>query len=184
MSVFVDEHADSVIVQLPQDITKVLDIIKLASRVCGTPLLEAFRRAKSIATAREQASMLMISQVMSAFFLTGACLSFVLIFIKPLMKYSRWIAFGVAFLGFINVALVLIATVVATVMFVIMQNVFRNADQVNIEPKLGNVMFAMIWTASAFALFSWAIDLALMCCCASRRDVRSGRKRGSRKAYT
>ena len=140
-------------VQLPQDITRVLKIIRIASHV------------------------------MSGFFLAGACLSFVLAFLKPLMVTSRWTAFAISLLSFLNAALIFIASTVATVMFVIMRNVFDNADQVNINAKLGNTMLAMIWIATAFAVFSWLIDLSLCCCCASRRDVKKGKKRGSKEAY-
>lgn len=120
---------------------------------------------------------------MSAFFLTGACLSFALLFIKPLMVHSRWIALGMGILGFINAALVVIASVVATVLFVIMRNVLNDAQQVNIEAHIGNTMFAMIWIAAAFALLAWIIDLALMCCCTSRRKVRKQMRRDNKNAY-
>ena len=120
---------------------------------------------------------------MFGFFLAGACLSFALLFIKPLMVFSRWSALLIGLLGFINAAMLVIASAIATVLFVIMRKVFDDAQQVNIDAHLGNVMFGMIWTATAFALMSWLIDLCLMCCCASRRDVRKGKKRGSEKAY-
>lgn len=120
---------------------------------------------------------------MFGFFLTGACLSFILIFVKPFMVSSRWAAFVIGIFGFINAALVVIASVIATVLFVIMRNVFEGATQVNIKASIGTTMFALMWVAAAFALFAWLIDLCLMCCCASRRDVRKGKKRGSKKAY-
>ena len=120
---------------------------------------------------------------MSAFFLIGACLSFILILLKPMMVFSRWTAFSIGLLSFVNAAFLVIASVVATVLFVIMRDVFNDAEQVNINAQIGSAMFAMIWTATVFALLAWIIDLALMCCCASRRDVRSGKKGGSKNAY-
>lgn len=140
-------------VQLPTELTHILDLIKLVSRI------------------------------MFAFFLTGACLSFILIFIKPLMVRSRWAAFIIGIFGFINAALIVIASVIATVLFIIMRNVIQKQNKVDIEASIGTTMFALMWVASAFALFAWIIDLCLMCCCASRRDVRKGKKRGSRRAY-
>ena len=120
---------------------------------------------------------------MFTFFLASACLSFVLLFTKPLMTYSRWAALVIGLLSFVNAALVLIASAIGTALFVIISQVVNNASQVNIKASLGRVMFATMWCAAAFALFSWIIDLCLMCCCASIRDVRQGRKRGSKKAY-
>ena len=55
--------------------------------------------------------------------------------------------------------------------------------ELNISAEIGNYLFGFMWTASAFAIFAWLVQTGLCCCCASRRDVRTGRKRGSEKAY-
>ena len=44
-------------------------------------------------------------------------------------------------------------------------------------------MFAFMWTAAAGAIVGWLVQMGLCCCCASRRDVRKGRKVGRRSAY-
>lgn len=120
---------------------------------------------------------------MFGFFLTGTVLSFVLAFFKPLMVTSRWAAFGIGVIGFVNAALVVVGAIIATVMFVIMANVFEDSSEVSIGADIGITMFVLMWIAAAFALAAFIIDLCLMCCCASRRDVRKGKKRGSKKAY-
>ena len=45
-------------------------------------------------------------------------------------------------------------------------------------------MFAFMWVAAAFNLFGFLIHLGLTCCCASKRDVRTGRREGNTAAYT
>jgi len=40
-----------------------------------------------------------------------------------------------------------------------------------------------MWIASGSSIIGWVIHLCLSCCCASRRDVVTGKKRGSKYAY-
>lgn len=88
------------------------------------------------------------------------------------------------FFTFLNALFTIAASVIGTVMFVIMRNVFRNnTDTINIVATVGTTMFALMWVASAFSLFAFLIELFQTCCCASQRDVRKGKKRGSKKAY-
>lgn len=86
-------------------------------------------------------------------------------------------------LNFLNAVFITVASVVATAMFVLMQTKLQGQNSVQIEAHIGNTMFALMWIASAFAIFAFVVQLSLLCCCASRRDVRRGKKRGSRKAY-
>lgn len=141
-------------INLPADINDILDLIKFASHV------------------------------MFGLFLTSACLSFVLMFAMPLSIFSRWWTFPIAILTFLNALFCVAGSVIATVMFVIFRNVISSVDELNISAEIGNYLFGFMWTASAFALFAWLFQTGLCCCCASRRDVRTGRKRGSEKAYS
>lgn len=83
----------------------------------------------------------------------------------------------------VNALFITAASIVATVMFIIMRNVFTGTTAVNIGAEVGITMFALMWVASACALVAFIIQLSLTCCCASRRDVRKGKKKGSKKAY-
>jgi len=123
------------------------------------------------------------SQVMFGLFLTGACLSTVLIFLTPLSVYSRWAAFPIAIFTFLTALFTTAASIIATVMFVIFRNVIGSVAEINIGASIGNKMFAFMWVASAFSILAWLIQTGLCCCCASRRDVKTGRKRGNEKAY-
>lgn len=76
-----------------------------------------------------------------------------------------------------------VAAVIATVMFIIMQRAITQVEQLNIGASIGIEMFAFMWIAAGAAVLAWLIQLSLCCCCASRRDVKTGRKRGSMKAW-
>jgi len=141
------------VVNLPADINKILDLIKIAS------------------------------QTMFGLFLTSAVLSTILIPLAPLSLFSRWAALAVATLVFFNALFVTAASIIATVMFVIFRNVISSVQELNLSAEIGGYMFGFMWTATAFAIFAWLIQTGLCCCCASRRDVKTGRKRGSEKAY-
>jgi hypothetical protein len=120
---------------------------------------------------------------MFGLFLTGTCLSFVLIFLMPLSVFTRWLALPVAILAFLNALIVTVASIIATVMFIIFRNTISGVAELNIGAEIGTTIFVFMWIASAFTIFAWLVQMGLCCCCASRRDVKTGRKRGSEKAY-
>ena len=113
---------------------------------------------------------------MFGLFLAGACLSFVLMFFLPLSVRSRWVAFLFSILTFLNALCITAAAIIATAMFLIMKNVFSENQDVNIGAQIGTTMFACMWVASAFAIIAWLVQMGQCCCCASRRDIRTGRK--------
>ena len=88
-----------------------------------------------------------------------------------------------AILAFLNALFVTAASIIATAMFIIFRNVISSVREINIGANVGVTMFAFMWVASAFAIFAWLVQTGLCCCCASRRDVKTGRKRGNEKAY-
>ena len=120
---------------------------------------------------------------MFGFFLTSACLSFVLMFLNPLSVRTRWWTFALSILNFINALLCTVASIIATVMFIIFKNTISSVNELNINASIGETMFAFMWVASAFAIFAWLFQTGMCCCCASRRDVRTGRKKGNKHAY-
>ncbi|KAH4258829.1 hypothetical protein HBI04_106540 [Parastagonospora nodorum] len=124
-----------------------------------------------------------VSQWMFGLFLTGTCLTFVLIFLMPISVFTRWLALPVAIFAFLNALIVTVASVIATVMFIIFRNTITGVAQLNIGAEIGTTIFVFMWIASAFTIFAWLVQMGLCCCCASRRDVKTGRKRGSEKAY-
>lgn len=59
-----------------------------------------------------------VSHWMFGLFLSGACLSFVMIFIVPLSVYSRWASFPITIFTFLAALLTTVGSVIATVLFV------------------------------------------------------------------
>ncbi|CAK4026641.1 integral membrane [Lecanosticta acicola] len=125
----------------------------------------------------------LVSHWMFGLFLAAACVNFLLIFIVPLSIYSRWATFPIAIFTFLGALFVTVAAVIATVMFIIMKDAITSATQLNIGAELGVEMFAFMWIAASSAILAWLIQMGMCCCCASRRDVRTGRKRGSKRAW-
>lgn len=143
----------SLTVALPADVTDILDLIRL------------------------------VSNWMFALFLAGACLSTVMIPFVLITVYTRWAGLLVTIFTFLAALFTTVATVIATVLFIIMQNAVTSVDQLNIGAQIGTQMFAFMWIAAATAILAWLITLGQCCCCASRRDIKKGKKTKSKKAW-
>ena len=125
-----------------------------------------------------------VSHWMFGLFITGACCCFVSIFLTPFSIFTRWATLPIAIFAFLTALFTTVATVIATVMFLIFKKVVQGAeDTVNIVPTIGIEMFAFMWIASACTLLGWIVQMGLCCCCASRRDIRKGKKVGRKKAW-
>ncbi|KAI7326910.1 hypothetical protein KC326_g145 [Hortaea werneckii] len=124
-----------------------------------------------------------VSHWMFGLFLTGACLNFLMIFLVPLSVFTRWGTAPIVFFVFFGALCTTVATVIGTVLGVVMKNVITSQNTLDIEAYLGVQMFAFMWVAAATSIIAWLIMFGQCCCCASRRDVRRGKKRGSKKAW-
>jgi len=124
------------------------------------------------------------SNVMFGLFLAGTVLSFVLIFILPLSVYSRWVTFFISLFAGLNAIFILIASVIGTAISVIFKRALESYQELNIGANIGRKMLAFTWIASAFAVIAWIIQVSLVCCCTSRRDVIKGTRPGRRKPAT
>lgn len=124
-----------------------------------------------------------VSNWMFGLFLAGACLSFLMIPMVLLTVYTRWLTLLITILTFLAALFTTVATVIATVLFIIMQNAITSVEQLNIEGRIGTQMFAFMWIAAASSILAWLITLGQCCCCASRRDIKRGKKTGSKKAW-
>jgi hypothetical protein len=153
VEILLNELLSGATIALPAEINNILDLIKIASHL------------------------------MFGFFLTGACMNFVSIFLAPITLYSRWWSLPFAIFTFIAALLTTGATIIATVMFIVFKNVVTSQPGLNIGARLGTNMFVFMWIASAFSIIAFVIHVCLSCCCASRRDVKSGRRKGRKSAY-
>ncbi len=123
------------------------------------------------------------SHLMFGFFLTGICMNFVNIFITPVALYSRWWSLPLTIWTFIAALLTTAAAIIGTVMAIIFRNVATSQTELNIGASIGENMFAFMWIGAAFSIFGFLIHLCLSCCGASRRDVKTGRRKGRKSAY-
>jgi hypothetical protein len=142
-------------IALPTEVTDILDIVKLAS------------------------------EWMFACFLVGTCLTFVCIFICPMgfSKKPRWQhkarriflrQLPITIVAFLAALFTTVATVIATVMFVIFRNTFAGAADLNIEAHIGSEMYAFMWIAAGFNLIGFFMQIGTccgVCCCTGRRKA-------------
>lgn len=142
-------------IALPTEVTDILDLVQLASNW------------------------------MFACFLVGTCLSFICIFICPLgfSKQPRWQhkakriflrQLPITIVAFLAALFTTVATVIATVMFIIFRNTFAGAAEFNIQASIGQEMFAFMWIATGFNLIGLIIQLGTccgVCCCTGRRKA-------------
>ncbi|ESZ95739.1 hypothetical protein SBOR_3846 [Sclerotinia borealis F-4128] len=153
VEILLNELLSGATVALPADINKILSLIRIASHI------------------------------MFGFFITGTIMNFLNIFLSPVVLYSRWISGAYAIWTFISALLTTAATIIATIMFIIFRNVITSQAGLNIGAKIGTQMFAFMWIGSSCSIIAWVIHVGMCCCGASRRDVKSGRRPGSKKAY-
>ncbi|KAI0024287.1 SUR7/PalI family-domain-containing protein [Xylariomycetidae sp. FL0641] len=116
------------------------------------------------------------SHLMFGFFLTGLLLNFVLIFISPVVLYSRWWSLPICFTGLVSLILIGVATILGTAMSLIAKYALSSQPDLNVGADIGVKMFVFMWIASGLSLLSWIIHMAMGCCCTSRRDITTGRK--------
>lgn len=123
------------------------------------------------------------SHVMFGGFLTGICMNFVSIFLTPLAIYSRWWSLPVAIWTYIATLLTFAGAIIGTVMAVVFKHVVTGQSDLNLGASIGILMLVFMWMSAATTGLGFLIHLSLACCCASRRDVKTGRRKGNRAAY-
>lgn len=136
---------------------------------------------------------------MFGLFITATVLSFIAIFLVPLATSNRppqsisadqhineivhphrrptfilFRALPMAMFTFLIALFTIVASVVATVMFVIFENVFmNNTADLNIKAYLGKPMLAFMWIASALTFLGFIVQIASCCCaCCGGRKAR------------
>ncbi|PYH46156.1 SUR7/PalI family protein, partial [Aspergillus saccharolyticus JOP 1030-1] len=167
VEIILNELLSGATIALPSDITSALKIARIASHW------------------------------MFGLFLTATVLSFILIFLSPLAVSSRppqtisadpavnqthpqhrrrtfvfLRAFPFLLLTFLAALFTIVASVVATVMFIIFRNVFTSSSyDLNIGASLGTRMLAFMWIASGFNLIAFILQLGSCCasCCGGRK---------------
>jgi hypothetical protein len=118
-----------------------------------------------------------VSRLMFGFFITSTILIFLSIPFSLLALHSKWYSLFLGLFCGLAGILCFAASVIATVMSVVFKKVITSQNDLNIGASLGINMFAVMWTATACVLAATFIQWGLGCCCVSRRDVRTGKKR-------
>ncbi|KAI9754678.1 MAG: hypothetical protein M4579_004583 [Chaenotheca gracillima] len=124
------------------------------------------------------------SHWMFACLLTGVCLDVIAIPLMILPLFTRWNSLPVTIFAFLAALFTTVGTILGTVIFVVFRDtVTNNGVGINLEASIGGRMFAFMWIASGFAILGWLLNLGMCCCGASRRDVKTGRRKGNKHAY-
>lgn len=114
-------------------------------------------------------------------FLTGTVMIFLSSLVPlllPITIKTRWWSLPLALWTGIAALCVVVATGIATVMFIIFHNTITGQPELNIGAHLGVQMFAYMWIGTAFAVFGFFIHAGLGCCCRSERDIKRGKRMG------
>lgn len=98
---------------------------------------------------------------MFGLFIAGACLSFVLIPTVFVSLKMLWVSIGLVIVTFLNALMILAATIIATVLWVVIRRLFKDYEEiVNVIPTIGTTMFVVMWIATAFAIFAFIFQVA------------------------
>ncbi|OIW31495.1 hypothetical protein CONLIGDRAFT_652559 [Coniochaeta ligniaria NRRL 30616] len=116
------------------------------------------------------------SQIMFGFFLTACVLTFILILLSPLVLWSRWYSLPFALISFVDAVLIVVGSVIGTVISWVFKYAAESQSDLNIRASVGTRMMVFVWVASGCALMAFVIHAGLGCCCASKRDIATGRR--------
>jgi len=117
------------------------------------------------------------SQVMFGLFLTGLLLNFVMCITIPLSLRNGWAQCFMTIFSLLAALCTIIASLIATAIFVILQKAVTSFSELNIGAKLGIKMFVFMWIASACTLLAWFLQTSVCCCCRKRRRREHPKKR-------
>jgi len=117
------------------------------------------------------------SNIMFGFFLTSAGITTVLVFASPFALRSRWWSLPLAVLAGLNSLFVGAACVVGSVISFVFNYAATAQSDLNIHAEVGVPMFVLMWMASGLALWTFIAHAGMGCCCVSRRDIMTGRRR-------
>ena len=116
------------------------------------------------------------SNLMFGFFITSACLSFILVFLSPFAIRSRWWSLPLALLSGLSSLLCGVAAIVGSVISFAFKYAATAQSDLNIKADGGVPRFVLMWLAAGFALWSFIAHAGMGCCCVSRRDLATGRR--------
>lgn len=147
VQILLNELLAGATITIPSEITMYLGIIKLASQV-----------------------------MFGCFFASTMC-AFICIFLCPVALLSRLWTIPVGIFALLTAIAACIGAAISTAIWTILTNIITGvAAEINIVPETGRAIFAFEWIAAGCALIAALIQLGLMCCGTSRRDIKTGRR--------
>lgn len=66
-----------------------------------------------------------------------------------------------------------VASIIGTAISIVFRNALASVPDLGVEAQVGKEMFTFMWVATIFATLASLIQLALCCCCSSKRDLRT-----------
>jgi hypothetical protein len=148
VDIILDELLAGATIGLPAEVNNILNILRIASHI------------------------------MFAFFLSGILVDGILLVVSPVVLYSRWWSLPIGILSFIATLLVVVAAILGTVISYVFEAALSSQPDLGVYASVGTKMLAFEWIAAGFTLLAFITHAALGCYCTSRRDMRTGRKRG------
>ncbi|KAK4131368.1 hypothetical protein BT67DRAFT_486332 [Trichocladium antarcticum] len=104
------------------------------------------------------------SQIMFGFFLTGTVLAFLLVPLSLLAIRSRWWSLPLGIASFLEMVLVLAASIVGTAISVAFKYAAEAQQELNIRADVGVKMLVFVWLATAFSVWAFAVHAGMGCC--------------------
>ncbi|KAI1756439.1 SUR7/PalI family-domain-containing protein [Xylaria castorea] len=148
VAIILDELLSGASIALPSEINDILNILRIASHI------------------------------MFGFFLGAIILNAILLVSSVVVLYSRWWSLPIGILSGISAVIAIVAAGLATAISYIFQAALNSQPDLGVSASVGTKMLAFEWTAAGFTLLAFIMHAGLGCCCTSRRDIRTGRKRG------
>ncbi|KAI1434323.1 SUR7/PalI family-domain-containing protein [Xylaria sp. CBS 124048] len=145
VQILLDELVTGAAIALPSEINGILNILRIAFHT------------------------------MFGFFLGGIILNGILLVISPIVLYSRWWSLPVGILSSLSALILIVAAILGTVIAYVFEAALSSQPELGVSASIGTRMLVFEWTAAAFTLFAFFFHAGLGCCCASRRDMRTGR---------
>ncbi|KAK3301321.1 SUR7/PalI family-domain-containing protein [Chaetomium fimeti] len=146
VEILMNELLSGATIALPTDVITILDVLRITS------------------------------QIMFGFFLTAAVLAFLMVLLSPLAVSSRWWSLPLAVVSFLEMMLILAASIVGSVISIAFKYAAEAQKELNIHAEVGVRMFVFMWLATGFSIWAFAVHSGMGCCCTSKRDLKIGRR--------
>ncbi|CAK7216327.1 hypothetical protein SCUCBS95973_002775 [Sporothrix curviconia] len=117
-----------------------------------------------------------VSGIMFGTCFVGVILAGVLIFVSPLVLLTRWLSLPVGLLAAVTAMCLFVGSGLAMTMALAYRLAGSAINQLNILVTVGDIMFGLVWAATAVSFAGLVMHAILAFCGPSVRDARTGRR--------